>query len=493
MSRRTRLAVLLVLALVVAPASTAPVGASAAPAESTQDGTILRTFTVSLTPETPGQVEVVMAFDLPPDVSRVTTQLPVGATVRETTGFEQTAEGYRSTSDSPSIRYALPVNRSTDRGYEYVDTGSWAIAPTPGAGFSYQYRGSAPSIDTDYEIDGAGVAGRSMLYLGPNTVHERTTSETRFRLVVPESADPLANTETILDTLAAGVDGIEVGSAAGDHVVIAAPTSVDWGPSGIARGSSDFWVRADLPVATANNVWLHEYVHTRQPTETTAAMRWSIEGGADYYAALETLRQERIEFAEFQHFLGRAARYDEAVLSKPDTWSSPFVPYVKGRLVAGEIDRQIRVASDGSATLATALNGIDGEISLPLFYDAVESAGNATVRANAERLVETASTPRPWSQEQHRAAFQQEIATATQTATATKTPTAISTETPTAISTATAIETPEQTAVSTATPTGATASATEFRTTQSSGQPGFGGVVTVAAVVAAGLLARRQK
>ncbi|KAB7516498.1 hypothetical protein DM867_05135 [Halosegnis rubeus] len=67
-------------------------------------------------------------------------------------------------------------------------------------------------------------------------------------------------------------------------------------------------------------------------------MRWSIEGGADYYAALETLRQDRIDFAEFQQFLGRAARYDGAVLAEPNTWSDLFVPYVKGRLVAGELD-----------------------------------------------------------------------------------------------------------------------------------------------------------
>lgn len=469
--------------LAVAPAVGAAVGASPA-GDRTRDDTITRTFTASLTPETPGQVEIRMAFDLPPDVSQVTTRLPDGTTVRGTTGFEQTTDGYRSTTDSPSIRYALPVNRTGTRGHEYADTGVWAIAPTPGAGFSYQYRGSAPTIETNYAIDGPGVVGETMLYLGEHTTYERTTGETRFRLVVPAASETLANPETILDTLGAGADNLELGDAAGSHVAIAAPTSVQWGPSGLARGSADFWVRADLPVNAANNVWLHEYVHTRQPTDTTAGMRWSIEGGADYYAALETLRQDRIDFAEFQQFLGRAARYDGAVLAEPNTWSDLFVPYVKGRLVAGELDRQIRVASDGSATLATALNSIDGQVSLSALYGAIESAGDATVRANAERLIETASTPRAWSESQHRAAFQQGVETPTATATATPTPPATVTATPT--------QTPTETATRTRTPT-STETATEPGTTRSPGQPGFGGAVAVGAVVGAGLLARRQK
>ena len=478
MSRGSRLAVILVLVLAVAPASAAAVDLS--PAQ-TQDDTITRTFTVSLTPDAPGEVDVEMVFDLPPDVSQVTTRLPDGTTVRETTGFEQTTDGYRSTTDSPSLRYTLPVNRTSARGYEYADTGEWAIVPTPSVGFGYQYRGSEPTVETNYDTDGPGVAGETMLYLGEHTTYERTTGGTQFRLVVPASGELLANPEAVLDTLAAGTDGLELGDAAGSHVAIAAPTSVQWGPSGLARGSADFWVRAGLPVNAANNVWLHEYVHTRQPTDTTAAMRWSIEGSADYYAALETLRQDRIEFTEFQQFLGRAARYDEATLAEPDGWAEPFVPYVKGRLVAGELDRQIRVASDGSATLATALNDIDGQVSLSEFYSAVESAGNATVRANAERLIETASTPRPWSAPEHRAAFQQDVVTPTATAT------------PTAAVTATATRTATPMATETVTQTRTTTPATEPRTTESPGQPGFGGAVAVGAVVVAGLLARRQK
>ncbi|PSQ30767.1 hypothetical protein BRD16_05945 [Halobacteriales archaeon SW_6_65_46] len=493
MSRRTvsGLVCVLCLLVVVSTGAAAPVSSDSAVRDASasepavQAGTITQTFTVSLTPNHPGETEVVMAFDLPSDVSELTTRLPNRATVEETTGFESTDDGYRSTTDRPSIRYTLPANETTRQGYRYVDTGSWAIVPTPQAAFSYQYRGSEPSVETNYEIAGSGVAGRSMLFLGDYALRERTVGDSQFRLVVPTAAAPRAPPARILDTLATAADRLDIGTAEGRHVVIAAPTgNVTWGVAGSTRGQRDFWVRANQPVDAASNVWIHEYVHTRQQTETTSGMRWSIEGSADYYAALETLRQERITFEAFRRQLDRGTRYDDAVLATPDRWESPSVPYAKGRLVAGEIDRQIRLASDGTATLATALDGIDGELSRSAFYDAVERAGNATVRANAERLIETESAPRPWSRERHRRAFDGTAVTATPAATSTPTVTATATET-------TVAGTPTATITGTTMAEIPTVTATRTGQTTHSDQPGFGPLVVGVALGV--VLVDRQK
>lgn len=349
-----------------------------------------------------------MAFDLPPDVSQVTTRLPDGTTVRGTTGFEQTTDGYRSTTDSPSIRYALPVNRTGTRGHEYADTGVWAIAPTPGAGFSYQYRGSAPTIETNYAIDGPGVVGETMLYLGEHTTYERTTGETRFRLVVPAASETLANPETILDTLGAGADNLELGDAAGSHVAIAAPTSVQWGPSGLARGSADFWVSADLPVNAANNVWLHEYVHTRQSYTTTDETRWVTEGSADYYAAVLSLQQGLVGFEAFAGTLqrGRADRVEDTVLTRRDSWGT-YGNYHVGALVAGALDRRAREAGGGSFDrVLAAMNAAGEPFTAADLAATLRELGGESLAAAGDRYTTTTDRPSVWNQSVHAAAFE---------------------------------------------------------------------------------------
>jgi len=199
---------------------------------------------------------------------------------------------------------------------------------------------------------------------------------------------------------------------------VAAPTDgVEWGVRGLQVGDADLWVRDGEPAGTAADVWTHEYVHTRQAYRTDASGRWITEASATYYAALFALDRGDADFEAFEGTLARGASGPDAsaVLADPGTWErNP--DYTKGALVAGEIDRRLRVATDGSASLATVLrdlNAAEGPITNEDVLDAVEAAAAegadaetaAAIRAEAERLTTTRETAETWDRAAHAEAF----------------------------------------------------------------------------------------
>lgn len=57
------------------------------------------------------------------------------------------------------------------------------------------------------------------------------------------------------------------------------------GMYGAYLDNGDALVKSDSQVDEASNVWVHEYVHSRQGFETGSNMSWFVEGSAEYYAA----------------------------------------------------------------------------------------------------------------------------------------------------------------------------------------------------------------
>ena len=170
---------------------------------------------------------------------------------------------------------------------------------------------------------------------------------------------------------------------------IDAPTGPDWGPLGIEYDGSDAWVRADARLDRVTNVWLHEYVHTRQQYDLTEATRWSEEGTADYYAALLTFEQGRITFSAFrdQRRRGSSGPAARSVLTNPDAWERN-ANYRKGALVWGVIDYHIRTAGDRSVdNVLVQLNSHDGPVTATVLLEAVATAGNEPVIENSVRSV----------------------------------------------------------------------------------------------------------
>ncbi|MGM0371196.1 MAG: hypothetical protein ACQEQJ_01665 [Halobacteriota archaeon] len=422
------LVLLLVGSLVVAPvgASTPATGTDQATqsALTASEDEIVRTFTFSLTPGEPGVVDVRMQFAVPDPVFELETSVPERATVTDTNGFSADGTGnytWNGETASPSISLALDANRTgqyhykpgraepdTESGLMFVDTGDWALVSVPSTSVWWRYRGTTrPTFETRTEVADSGVAGDRMVYLGPHSTTTRDIGDQTVSLVVPDAATLESEPESILDTIEAGERALPP-SPVERSLLVAAPTSVEWGPYGLAQ-QTDAWVRADQSVSDPNNVWVHEFVHLRQDFETTTDTRWIREAMPEYYAAALTLDQGRIDFETFAEHLERGtnARYDETVLSRPDTWGS-LANYVKGALVYGTIDYRIRATTDRTRSarqLFAAMNAHEGPIDQAFLDAELAELGGETIAEELDRFITTTRTPSMWAAQDHETAF----------------------------------------------------------------------------------------
>ncbi|MFC7185541.1 PGF-CTERM sorting domain-containing protein [Halorubrum yunnanense] len=330
---------------------------------------------------------------------------------------------------TPSLTYAMDANETVEeagplgaRGsYRFVDTGEWALVRTPrtSAGWSYtgQYDGQV-RLTRENAVDGEGAASQAIAFLGPHEERVREAGGQRYRLIVPAAADAEATPEEVFGVFESASTALQVGARDETVFAVAAPTDgVEWGVRGLQLGDTDLWVRDAEPAGTASDVWTHEYVHTRQAYGTEASGRWLTEASATYYAALFALDRGAVDFEAFEETLARGERDPDAsaVLADPDTWGRD-PDYTKGALVAGEIDRRLRVATDGSASLATVLRDLNAA-SEPVtnrdVLDAIEAAAAegaddetaAAIRAEAERLTTTREATETWDREAHAEAF----------------------------------------------------------------------------------------
>jgi hypothetical protein len=188
-----------------------------------------------------------------------------------------------------------------------------------------------------------------------------------------------------------------------------APADADWGVRGVEYGGNDAWVVADAELEEPSNVWLHEYVHTRQGYRTAASGRWTMEGAAEYYAAALSLALGYVDFSQFSDYLAYGGRdpWRDAVLASPETWPSG-ANYLKGSLVWGELDRRMRLATDRQAAMwdvLWTLNDQDGDVTNEDVVAAVRNASTGDVGDAAARFTTTDATPGVWSSDEHSTAF----------------------------------------------------------------------------------------
>ncbi|WP_336134859.1 CARDB domain-containing protein [Natronomonas amylolytica] len=362
-----------------------------------------------------GEVDVRTTVTIPDGITSLRITLPEETDVYETDGFQQSADdpnAYEWTreTDQPSLRYSYEGNITVDRGdgqeYIYAVTDEWAVVRSPSIGVKWSPVDA--DVNRNYSVAGEGVAGRHISYLGPYTEHDREASGQRFRLVVSDRSDMAESPEDVLDSLAAAARRIEGGERDAEVLVFAVPSTVEWAATGLQRGDSDMWVRDVERLDTPANTWVHEYVHTRQDYDRTEKTRWTVEGMADYYAALIAYEQGHIDYEAFRRRMerGTADRHDDVRLTDPATWEGTRGNYEKGALVFGHLDRRLRADADSSLDAAIQrFNQPNEELTHEAFLDAIEDAGNADIREDAARYTETTDTPEVWSREEHVAAF----------------------------------------------------------------------------------------
>lgn len=394
----------------------------AGPATAADTGpTIFRSTELSLTPSEPGQVDVEVEFTVPDTVSQIRTRLPRAAEDVESDGFENvgnTTWEWERGDGRTTLSFTLRVNQSgsaatlpkshDEPGYLFVDTGPWAVVDVPRMPTRWLRSGPPVTFEDQVTIDGVGATGGEMAYLGPFEEYTRTAHDQEFRLIVPRAAELESSQSAILDALAHASDRLRVGERDPEVVIFAAPQTLNWGARGLA-GGSDAWVVADEGLDQAFNPWIHEYIHTRQAFLPAVETRWIVEATATYYAALFTLQQGHIDYQEFSELLERGgeAPVDESVLAFPSTWQGA-VPYLKGGLVWGRLDYQLRQTTDGqsaAAALFERFNHVDGRVTQTVLLDATADLGDPGVADLLESWTTTRETPEVWSATEHADAF----------------------------------------------------------------------------------------
>jgi len=255
-----------------------------------------------------------------------------------------------------------------------------------------------------------GVAGDVVAYLGDYEAHTATGSGQQFHLVVPESAGLAESPDAILEALVSAADAIRIGDRDDDVLAVAAPTgAVEWGVRGLQTGPADLWVRDHERLADPENVWLHEYVHTRQDWTTAPDASWVTEATATYYAALLSLEADRIDYGAARERLrrGESSIFDGAVLSDPSTWRNE-PNYHLGALAVGDLDRRIRLATGGEGSLQDVLRRLNddtGEVDAAAVRAAVRAVGGDRLGGLAGSYADGTRRPSTWSQAEHEVAF----------------------------------------------------------------------------------------
>jgi len=396
--------------------------ASSTTATASGQPTIELTQRLSLLPDRPGTYSVSHRYRLPDNVGVMEVTVPEGASVRSTAGFVHqeghTYEWDRST-DSPRIDYHNPANQTVDQSgpiagpgqFIFVDVGEWALVSEPQVSHRWGWRRGTERVGLDSEMTTTqGAAGDAIAYLGPYEQRTHTAHGQRFRLIIPETAALAERPSSLFDSLSDASDRLRVGERDDEVFLIAAPTKsgVQWGVRGLQGGPADMWVRDSERLGDPDNVWLHEYVHTRQGYTADSDAQWFTEGGATYYAALFSLEQDRISFSQFRNRLQRGeGHYSGSVMTRPNTWSGS-AEYHVGALTVGELDRQIRLASDRERSFQGVfqkMNAKDGTVSGVNFQRYLRETGGSSIARAGERYTTTTERPKIWGYQQHRTAF----------------------------------------------------------------------------------------
>lgn len=336
------------------------------PDPSASTPSIVQRVEYRLLPNTSGRIGMTLRYEPGANITSIVTYGAGSRTLVEANGFEQRRNGrwvWTGATPTPSLSFLVSVNRSgpTYPGLGWVDTGDWALA-RPRTAFAYRNDGSSwryswqdpERIQKRAEVDGNGVVGSSIVYLGPHRTTETRISHGTLRVVKPESSN-LTTVDPVVGTIREASEQLRVGDGDERVTVFVGPRPLRDGGVAISEydDSQDVWVSDRAPVAPPHNTWVHEYVHTRQSFELGDGMRWFTEASATYYAGLLSVRQGldgRQGYEAFQSTLQRNYS-DGVVLANRSDWRGDYTPYSRGTKTLAALDARIRDDTDGNRTL----------------------------------------------------------------------------------------------------------------------------------------------
>ncbi|WP_424016239.1 hypothetical protein ACOZ4N_00280 (plasmid) [Halorientalis pallida] len=288
--------------------------------------------TVAQATENQSIVEINYTAREQPFLDELYITLPPGATLVNQSGFDsaggQSLDARVQRGDQLTLRYALTkLGRAGATAFEnmsYVAGSDWVIAPTP----------AHNGADTTLQPAGSGVIGANMLYLGNYTAQTRTVGCQNITLVVPAAAD--LDPKPKLDSLSGAARSVSVGSAYSTVRIFASPQPITAVGGFVPRSQNNILIEADAPLRSAENPWVHEYIHTRQAVYEGQNFTWFQEASATYYAARLSLEQGLISSAAYDAALAQNAQYDPS--TDLATANAEEVAYRWGAVVLARLD-----------------------------------------------------------------------------------------------------------------------------------------------------------
>lgn len=302
---------------------------------------------------------------------------------------------------SPSVTVVADANAGNGR--EYTATDEWVLAPTPrlsvawSSGENGEWRYGHPLGD-DYpdsrvEFADSGVLGSAFTYVGKYEERIHRADGQRFRMIVGAGAAPASPPRKVFESLGAASEHFP-GESPDEVLLFVLPDPI-WRGGYASPEYDEVWVHEDARISDPQNLWIHEYVHTRQSFELGDRMRWFREASAAYFASDLTIRQGRTSRSAVAQTLS-AKRYDGAVLSKSSTWTNREVPYYRGALVLWALDARIQRATDGKRSLMDVfdrMNRHDGPVTYADFERIVADVAGESMDSWLDRYVTTAVHP----------------------------------------------------------------------------------------------------
>jgi len=386
---------------------------------------VVQTVEYQLTPNRTGSVRISMQYRVGSNVSALVVYSDHHRTVLGATGFREQSNGrlvWNESTRTPALTARVSANQSgpTFDGFGWVDVGDWALVH-PRTDFAfYDQRAdrwvyswqNTTAIDHRRHVVGEGYAGESVAYLGPYETREIRLNATTLTIVNPDAAAE-TGVDRVAETVSAASRQLRVGATDSTVTLFLGPDPLRKGGITVEgrTGSQDLWIAAGTPVSAPRNVWVHEYVHTRQSFTLGYRMRWFREASANYYAGLLSVRQGFDGSAGYQRFQARLEDNGTVgALADPLTWENTYVPYQRGTRVLAALDARIRNSTDGNRTLQSVFRRVNthsGTVAYEDFVRIVENvsgqqedawldahvAGNATVSPPQEPWPYTSPVP----------------------------------------------------------------------------------------------------
>ena len=362
---------------------------------------VVQTITFRLAPERPNVVEATVTYDVGSGVTELRPVLHEMASVKPSTdhpGFEATSDGglrWDGRTRHPSFTILYNVKQADHTGrVSSAATERWALFGSDAVYTRFRAYGD-PELTRRVRVDGPGYATDAYTFLGEHETHNFTLEGTDVTFVVPaESTVTEEDVARVERTLAHAAAFYEPSSRARTMTLFTAMSPIRKGgqakgPRGDPEyGEEAMWVHeSTLAAAGGQSVLVHEYVHTQQSFATRCDMGWFVEGSAEYYASLTTLRRGNRSYARF-HDSVTDDRYDDVVLTEQCEYSR--AQYSKGARALAALDLRIRNATDGERTLQdvmVAVNRRDGALTYDAFADVVERVADESMDAWLARHV----------------------------------------------------------------------------------------------------------